>query len=102
MLPAGYLSVINGMVPLWTAVFAASVLKEPLARGQIAGFVARRRRRRADRQPRPGGAELAHGLGGRCRDRRRALWGWAGVIIKQRSGHVPPIGLAAGSITARR
>jgi drug/metabolite transporter (DMT)-like permease len=27
-----------------------------------------------------------------------AFWGWAGVIIKQRSGNLPPMGLAAGSI----
>jgi drug/metabolite transporter (DMT)-like permease len=27
-----------------------------------------------------------------------AFWGWAGVMIKQRSGHVSPMGLAAGSI----
>jgi drug/metabolite transporter (DMT)-like permease len=26
------------------------------------------------------------------------FWGWAGVMIKQRSGRVPPMGLAAGSI----
>jgi drug/metabolite transporter (DMT)-like permease len=29
-----------------------------------------------------------------------AMWGWGGVIIKRRSGTMPPIGLAAGSITA--
>jgi len=27
-----------------------------------------------------------------------ALWGWAGVMIKQRTGRLPPMGLAAGSI----
>jgi len=27
-----------------------------------------------------------------------AFWGWAGVLIKQRQGRVPPMGLAAGSI----
>ena len=27
-----------------------------------------------------------------------AFWGWAGVLIKQRSGRVPPMSLAAGSI----
>ena len=27
-----------------------------------------------------------------------AFWGWAGVMIKQRSGRLPPMGLAAGSI----
>jgi drug/metabolite transporter (DMT)-like permease len=28
-----------------------------------------------------------------------ACWGWAGVLIKQRFGRLPPIGLAAGSIS---
>jgi drug/metabolite transporter (DMT)-like permease len=27
-----------------------------------------------------------------------AFWGWAGILIKQRSGRVPPMSLAAGSI----
>jgi drug/metabolite transporter (DMT)-like permease len=27
-----------------------------------------------------------------------ALWGWAGVMIKQRTGDMPPMALAAGSI----
>jgi drug/metabolite transporter (DMT)-like permease len=27
-----------------------------------------------------------------------ALWGWAGVMIKQRTGRMPPMGMAAGSI----
>ncbi len=28
-----------------------------------------------------------------------AFWGWAGVLIKQRFGRLPPFGLAAGSIS---
>ena len=38
VLPAGYLAVINGMVPLWTAVIAAPVLKERLGAPRMAGF----------------------------------------------------------------
>src|SRR5438067_12899049 len=38
-LPASYLAVMNGMVPLWSAVIAAPVLKEPLGARRVAGFV---------------------------------------------------------------
>ena len=38
-LPAGYLAIINGLVPLWTALIAVPVLKEPLGAKRIAGFV---------------------------------------------------------------
>jgi len=97
-LPAGYLAVINGLVPLWAALIAAPVLKEPLGARRIAGFalgiagvalivnlgpVAL--------EPRTILAALAGVLGA-------ALWGWAGIVIKQRSGRVPPMSLAAGSI----
>jgi drug/metabolite transporter (DMT)-like permease len=34
----GYLAIINGMVPLWTALIAVPVLKEPLGAKRIAGF----------------------------------------------------------------
>jgi drug/metabolite transporter (DMT)-like permease len=56
-LPASYLAVMNGMVPLWPTALAA-----------------------------------AAGVAG------AAFWGWAGVVIRQRTGRVPPISLAAGSI----
>lgn len=36
-LPAGYLSLINGIVPLWTALFAAWLLNEPLGGGASSG-----------------------------------------------------------------
>ena len=39
VLPAGYLAIINGMVPLWAAVIAVPVLKERLGPVRIAGFV---------------------------------------------------------------
>ena len=38
VLPAGYLAIINGMVPLWAALIAVPVLKEPLGAQRIAGF----------------------------------------------------------------
>jgi drug/metabolite transporter (DMT)-like permease len=98
VLPAGYLAIINGMVPLWTALIAAPVLKEPLGARRIAGFglgIA--------------GVALIVNLGPVALDTRTvlatlagvtgaALWGWAGVLIKQRYGRLPPMGLAAGSI----
>jgi drug/metabolite transporter (DMT)-like permease len=96
-LPAGYLAIINGMVPLWTALFAAWLLREPLGAHRAAGFLL-------------GivGVALLVNLGPVALDAKTvaaacaavlgaAFWGWAGVMIKQRSG-MPPMGLAAGSI----
>lgn len=97
-LPAGYLAIINGMVPLWTAVIAAPVLKEPLGARRLLGFglgIA--------------GVSLIVNLGPVALDARTllatlagvagaAMWGWAGVLIKQRYGRLPPMGLATGSI----
>lgn len=98
VLPAGYLAIINGMVPLWTALIAAPVLKEPLGPLRLLGFglgIA--------------GVALIVNLGPVTLDTLTvlatlaamtgaALWGWAGVLIKQRYGRLPPMGLAAGSI----
>lgn len=97
-LPAGYLSVINGLVPLWAAVIAAVALKEPLGARRIAGFALG-----------IGGVALIVNLGPVVLDARAVLaalvgvlgaafWGWSGILIKQRSGRVPPMSLAAGSI----
>ena len=98
VLPAGYLAIINGMVPLWTALFAAWLLHEPLGARRAAGFVLG-----------IAGVALLVNLGPVELEARTvaaacvgvlgaAFWGWAGVIIKQRSGSLPPMGLAAGSI----
>jgi len=98
VLPAGYLAIINGLVPLWAAIIAVPVLKEPLGAWRIAGFglgIA--------------GVALIVNLGPVELDALTllaalagvtgaALWGWAGVMIKQRYGRLPPMGLAAGSI----
>ena len=97
-LPAGYLAIINGMVPLWTALIAVPVLKEPLGARRIAGFALG-----------VAGVALIVNLGpvevgwktvlaAVVGIAGAAFWGWAGVLIKQRSGRVPPMGLAAGSI----
>ena len=97
-LPAGYLAIINGLVPLWAAVIGAPVLGEALGWRRISGFalgiagVAL--------IVNLGPLELnAHTLGATAAAIAGAtLWGWAGVMIKQRTGRLPPMGLAAGSI----
>src|SRR5688500_20222397 len=38
VLPAGYLAIINGMVPLWAALFAVPVLKALLCGLRIVGY----------------------------------------------------------------
>jgi drug/metabolite transporter (DMT)-like permease len=97
-LPAGYLAIINGMVPLWAALFAAWLLHEPFGARRAAGFVLGL-----------AGVALLVNLGPVALDARTlaaacagilgaAFWGWAGVMIKQRSGNLPPMGLAAGSV----
>jgi len=97
-LPAGYLAIINGTVPLWTALIAVPVLKERLSAGRAAGFALG-----------IAGVALIVNLGPLELNRRTALaaaaglagaalWGWAGVLIKQRYGRLPAMSLAAGSI----
>jgi drug/metabolite transporter (DMT)-like permease len=97
-LPASYLAVINGLVPLWAALIAVPVLKEPFGLRRVAGFALGIL-----------GVALIVNLGPVALDARTvlatlvgvlgaALWGWAGIVIKQRSGRVPPMSLAAGSI----
>ena len=98
VLPAGYLAIINGMVPLWAAVIAVPLLGERLSVGRLAGFALG-----------IAGVGLIVNLGPVELGWRTvsgtlvaiagaAFWGWAGVMIKQRAGRLPPMGLAAGSI----
>jgi len=98
-LPAGYLSLINGIVPLWTALFAAWLLNEPLGGRRIIGFALGL-----------GGVALIVNLGPVVLDAQvvvavlvgllgAAFWGWGGVMIKQHTGEMPALALAAGSIT---
>jgi drug/metabolite transporter (DMT)-like permease len=97
-IPASYLAVFNGMVPLWSAVIAAPVLKEPLGPRRIAGFALG-----------VAGVALIVNLGPIPLNAHTvsaaiaamagaAFWGWAGVVIRQRTGRVPAMGLATGSI----
>jgi drug/metabolite transporter (DMT)-like permease len=97
-LPASYLAVMNGMVPLWSAVISAPVLKERLGARRIAGFALG-----------IAGVALIVNLGPIALDARTIsaaiagmagafFWGWAGVVIRQRTGRVPALSLATGSI----
>jgi drug/metabolite transporter (DMT)-like permease len=97
-IPASYLAVMNGMVPLWSAVIAAPVLKERLSGSRIAGFLLGM-----------AGVALIVNLGPIKMNAHTitaalagvagtAFWGWAGVVIRQRTGRVPAMSLATGSI----
>jgi drug/metabolite transporter (DMT)-like permease len=97
-LPAGYLAIINGMVPLWTAIIAVPVLKERLGFGRIAGFVLGIAGVALIVNLGPVELSLHSVLAALSGIAGAAFWGWAGVLIKQRSGRLPPMGLAAGSI----
>jgi len=98
VLPAGYLAIINGLVAPWTAVFAAWILGEPLGARRAIGFalgiagVAL--------IVNLGPVELSPGvfLAALASVAGAALWGWAGVLIKQRTGRLPPMSIAAGSV----
>jgi drug/metabolite transporter (DMT)-like permease len=96
-LPAGYLAIMNGMVPLFTALFAAWKLGEPLGPRKFAGFLMGIagvalivNLGPVELSP---GVVLAVGLG----VVGAASWAYAGVQIKERSGALPSMGLAAGS-----
>jgi drug/metabolite transporter (DMT)-like permease len=98
VLPAGYMAVINGTVPLWTALFSAWMLHERLGAARLAGFLLGIlgvglivNLGPLELSPLIVAAALASLVGA-------ALWGWAGVMIKQRYGRLPPMALAAGSV----
>lgn len=97
-IPASYLAVMNGMVPLWSAVIAAPVLGERLTGWRIGGFLLG-----------AAGVALIVNLGpvelnahtitaALAGFAGTAFWGWAGVVIRQRTGRVPAMGLATGSV----
>ena len=98
VLPAGYMAVINGTVPLWTAIFSALILHERLRAARVVGFLLGLIG--VGMIVNLGPLELswrilaatAASLAG------AALWGWAGVLIKQRYGRLPPMAVAAGSV----
>jgi drug/metabolite transporter (DMT)-like permease len=98
VLPAGYLAIINGLVPLWTAAFAAWILGEPLGTRRVIGFalgiagVALIVNLGPIEMNAPVFLAALAGVTG------AALWGWAAVLIKQRTGRLPPMSIAAGSV----
>ena len=98
VLPAGYLAVINGMVPLWAAVIAVPVLKERLSGSRAAGFVLGIAGVALIVNLGPVEIGWMTVLGTLVAIAGAGFWGWAGVMIKQRAGRLPPMGLAAGSI----
>ena len=98
VLPAGYLAIINGLVPLWAALIAAPVLGEPFGLRRAAGFALGIAGVALIVNLGPVALEARTLLGAAAAIAGTALWGWAGVMIKQRTGRMPPMGLAAGSI----
>ena len=98
VLPSGYLAIINGMVPLWAAVIAVPVLGERLGAGRIAGFALGVAGVALIVNLGPVQMSWTTLLGTLVAIAGAGFWGWAGVMIKQRSGRLPPMGLAAGSI----
>ena len=98
VLPAGYLAIINGMVPLWAAIIAVPVLKEPLGAARVAGFALGIAGVALIVNLGPVEPTAQTVLGTLVAIAGAGFWGWAGVMIKQRAGRVPPMGLAAGSI----
>ena len=98
VLPAGYLAIINGLVPLSAAVLGAPLLGERLGARRVTGFLLG-----------IGGVALIVNLGPLELNPRTlagtaaavagaTLWGCAGVMIKQRTGRLPAMGVAAGTI----
>jgi drug/metabolite transporter (DMT)-like permease len=96
-LPAGYLAIINGTVPLWAGVFGAWALKEPLRRRQLAGFLLGLVGVALIVNLGPVALDARSALGAALALAGAALWAWGGVVIKRRDGILPPVGLAAGA-----
>ena len=98
VLPASYLAVMNGMVPLWSAIISVPVLKEPVDARRTVGFVLGIagvalivKLGPVEFTPQIALAAVVGMVGA-------AFWGWAGVVIRQRTERVAPISLALGSI----
>ena len=97
-LPASYLAVMNGMVPLWSGIIAAPVLKEPLGARRIAGFLIGIAGVALIVNLGPievSAATVVAALAGMA---GAFFWGWAGVVIRQRTGRASSLALATGSI----
>ena len=98
-LPAGYLAIINGLVPLSAAVIAAPALGERLGAARIAGFLLGIAGVALIVNLGPVALNAATLLGTAAAIAGATLWGWAGVMIKQRTGRLPAMGAAAGTIS---
>lgn len=98
VLPASYLAVVNGMVPLWSGIIAAPVLKEPLGVRRVAGFLLGIAGVALIVNLGPIELDLLTVLAALSAMAGAAFWGWAGVVIRQRTGRVPSMSLATGSI----
>jgi drug/metabolite transporter (DMT)-like permease len=98
-LPAGYLAIINGLVPLSAAVIAAPVLGERLTPARITGFLLGIAGVALIVNLGPVELNARTVLGTAAAVTGATLWGWAGVMIKQRTGRLPAMGAAAGTIT---
>jgi drug/metabolite transporter (DMT)-like permease len=97
-LPASYLAVTNGMVPLWSGIIAAPVLKERLGARRVVGFLLGVAGIALIVNLGPIAVSLSTVLAALAAMAGAAFWGWAGVVIRQRSGRVPTMSLASGSI----
>src|SRR5688572_9596169 len=98
VLPAGYHAIINGMVPLWAAIIAVPVLHERLGPDHIAGYALGVAGVALIVNLGPVEMSWTTVIGTLVAIAGAGFWGWAGVLIKQRAGRLPPMGLAAGSI----
>lgn len=97
-LPASYLAVTNGMVPLWSGIIAAPVLGERLEARRVVGFLLGIAGIALIVQLGPVEVSVATVLGTIAAMTGAFFFGWAGVVIRQRTGRVAPISLATGSI----
>jgi drug/metabolite transporter (DMT)-like permease len=98
VLPASYLAVTNGMVPLWSGIIAAPVLGERLDARRAAGFLLGIAGVALIVQLGPVEVSLSTVLGTLAAMAGAFFFGWAGVVIRQRTGRVVPMSLATGSV----
>jgi drug/metabolite transporter (DMT)-like permease len=97
-LPTGYMAIINGTVPLWTALFAAWMLGDRLRARNIVGFAIGLTGVSLIVNLGPAALNLQTVLATLAGLLGAAFWGYAGVLIKQRTAKQPPIGSAAGCV----